>query len=124
MALAGMAQLYSNVSLVVWWTVWQTYQAEANLLEQLCHLHLETTAAEATRLKPQRVPGVHCSHCLGRGRGTGASDPKSCYVHQSVLFLSSEASLRSPKSVPEKYQLLREALFLWKAVLVTVWISN
>lgn len=109
MALAGMAQLHSNVSLVVWWAVWQTYQAEANLLEQLCHLHLETTASGATRLKPQRVPGVRCSHCLGRGRVPGASDPKSWYGLQSALFLSSEAGLHSPKSVPEKDQLLRES---------------
>lgn len=86
MALAGMAQLYPNVSLVVWWAVWQTYQAEANLLEQRCHLHRETMASEGTRLRPQRVPGVHCSHCPGTGRVTGASDPKSWHGHQSASF--------------------------------------
>lgn len=89
--------------------MWQTYQAEANLLEQLCRLHLETTTSEVTRPKPRLVPGVHCSHCLDKGRVTGAFDPKSWYVRQSALFLSSEASLHSPKSVPEKYQLLRES---------------
>lgn len=85
MALAGMAQLCSDVSLEVWWAVWQTYQAEANLLEQLCHQHLEMMASEGTRLRPQQHPGVRCSHCPDRGRGTGASAPKSWHVLQSAL---------------------------------------
>lgn len=82
MAVAGMAQLNANMSLMVWRrTVWQTYQAEANLLEQLCHPCPERMASGGTRRRPRGAPGVRCAHCPDRGRGTGAAGPGSCCGH-------------------------------------------